>query len=102
MDSRILFWSKNVPRLDYWRYLFRTGFAFDNPFDLPFVEVHRVKEFTFHSGNSLIGKSGPTEPEISSVWNCDGELVEEPNITIKIKSAIIAHFRSGRPLQKLV
>ena len=36
---------KSPARLNYLRYLVRVAFQRDNPFELPFVEVKRVREF---------------------------------------------------------
>ena len=38
---------RKTSRLNYFRYLYRTGYMNQSPFDLPFVDIRRVREFTF-------------------------------------------------------
>jgi ceramide kinase len=58
---------------------------------LPFVEVHRTKKFQMRALNcsSLRNTSNSTLPitnipsKHSSVWNCDGEILQESEITVR-------------------
>ena len=49
---------------------------FPHQFDLDFVNVYRVKEFTFRP----IVDSNQNHV---SVWNCDGEILREAAINVK-------------------
>lgn len=58
--------------------------------DLPFVEIYRAKKFTFRTpiaqNDSNIGSSTqpiPLSNHSNSQWNCDGEVIHEPDVTIK-------------------
>jgi len=75
-----------VSRLNYFRYLFRVGFHFSHPFSLPFVQAVRVKEFSFTPDDEAGG---------SSVWNCDGEIVNEAAITVKVHRQLVPVFARG-------
>ena len=79
-----------------------------SPFDLPFVEVHRVKEFTFtpnledieandanddtSSSNDAITQKNDGE---RSVWNCDGEILLDTKIRVKVHCQILPVFARG-------
>ncbi|XP_033220098.1 ceramide kinase isoform X2 [Belonocnema kinseyi] len=63
-----------------------------NLYDLPFVEVYRAREFTFkaaptsnysENGNSISMNSG------LSVWNCDGEVIQVPNVKIRVHCQLL-------------
>ena len=41
-------------RFNYLRYLIRVAFQRDNPFELPFVEVKRVREFRYSNLITLL------------------------------------------------
>jgi ceramide kinase len=47
---------RKTSRLNYFRYLYRTGYMNKSPFDLPFVDVYRVREFSFTptDGSALV------------------------------------------------
>jgi len=90
-------------RLNYLRYLIRTNMPSSNfsPFQLPFVQIHRVDEFSFQPEietltNDLRGKSNvkPSEKRIS-VRNCDGELITNPSINTKVYCQILPVFARG-------
>ena len=93
-------------RLNYLRYLIRTNMPTPNysPFQLPFVNVYRVKEFTFSP--SLEQKNGCNQEksveapdtrkeEKTSVWNCDGEIICSPSISAKVYCQILPVFARG-------
>jgi len=75
-------------RLNYFRYLFRTAFQFSSPFKLPFVEANRVTEFTFVPSTKNSRSS-------TSVWSCDGEILDSPAITVKVHQQLIPIFARG-------
>lgn len=58
---------------------------------LPFVEVYRTKKFLMKAlnGSSMRSLSNSTQPisvipnKHSSVWNCDGEILQESEVTVK-------------------
>ena len=75
-----------------------------SPFQLPFVNVYRVKEFTFSPSleqkngcNQEKSIKGPdTEKEgKTSVWNCDGEIICSPSISAKVYCQILPVFARG-------
>ena len=53
-------------------------------FELPFVDVYRVREFEFtpiaNSSNENMKNSNNGQ---SSVWNCDGEVITDPAVRVK-------------------
>ena len=65
-------------------------------FDFDFVKIYRVKEFRFRAiynedldykdtektKDSYSLKGGNTNPTLS-MWNCDGEILETPQISVK-------------------
>lgn len=54
--------------------------------DLPFVEVHRAREFTFQAFPPAVSHPEFPPPRVVpgvSVWNCDGEVQLETNIRIR-------------------
>jgi ceramide kinase len=58
-----------------------------NQFDLPFVEVHRAREFTFRALPAPVSRPEFPPPRHIpgvSVWNCDGEVQWETNIRIRL------------------
>jgi len=58
-----------------------------SPFELPFVEVHRVREFTY------LPKSD--EDVKRSVWNCDGEVLNDSKIRVKVHCQVLPVFARG-------
>jgi ceramide kinase len=83
-------------RLDYLKYLLRTALSTKSPFDLDFVDVYRVREFEF---NPIVGpvNHSPNKYQLSSasVWNCDGEVINEAAIHVKVHCQLITLFASG-------
>jgi len=70
-------------RLNYFRYLFRTAFHIAHPFNLPFVQAVRVTNWEF------IPQAGGKE---SSIWNCDGEILEDPEIFVRAHRQLVPVF----------
>jgi ceramide kinase len=58
-----------------------------NPFRLPFVEIHRAKEFRYNSADGNNVKK--------SVWNSDGEILENTEIHVKVHCQILPVFARG-------
>ncbi|TRY74775.1 hypothetical protein TCAL_09510 [Tigriopus californicus] len=86
---------KKTSRINQWRYLIRTSLLHASPFDLHYVEAFRAKEFKFTLENSAQdGKTGLIRTH-SSVWNCDGEILEHPNIHVKVNRKLISVFGRG-------
>lgn len=52
--------------------------------DLPFVEVHRAKEITFHANDA-----------VRSHWNCDGEVQHQSDIHARVHCQLINVFTRG-------
>ena len=72
-------------RFNYLRYLYRSGYLRDSPFDLPFVQRLKVKEFTFV----------PDLAAKSSVWNCDGEVLNCTEVNVKVHGRLLPVFARG-------
>jgi len=72
--------------LNYFRYLFRTAFNTSHPFTLPFVEAVRVRNWTFQPDLK--------EQKYSS-WNCDGEIIDEPEIFTRAHKQLVPVFARG-------
>jgi hypothetical protein len=83
--------NKGVFHLQWWCWLVQlyltNQISFHSfQFGLPFVEVHRAREFTFRAVPTTV-----PHPELPSarlipgvsVWNCDGEVQCETNIRIR-------------------
>ena len=83
-----------------------------NRFDFPFVEVHRVKGFRHRalttadapvSSNHLpsngIGQCNGLLPVSNATsqgcWNTDGEMIEDPNITVWAHRGLVNLFARG-------
>ena len=72
-------------RFNYFRYLYRSAYLRSSPFDLPFVERIKVREFTFV----------PDTKAKSSVWNCDGEIVHCSEVNVKVHCQLLPVFARG-------
>ncbi|XP_015786759.1 ceramide kinase [Tetranychus urticae] len=83
-------------RLDYIRYMMRTGYLAKSPFDLDFVDVYRVKEFEFNPIVRPEGSSSKYQVSNASVWNCDGEIINEPALHVKVHCQLLPIFGNGR------
>ena len=77
-----------------------------SPFDLPFVEIHRVKEFTFtpspddsdantNDDASSVDVITPKVDVKRSVWNCDGEILHDSKVRVKVHCQILPVFARG-------
>ena len=90
-------------RLNYLRYLIRTNMPSSNfsPFQLPFVQIYRVKEFSFQpeiqttTKDNKGKKNSKSYEKRISVWNCDGELITNPSIHAKVYCQILPVFARG-------
>ncbi|GFU44082.1 ceramide kinase [Nephila pilipes] len=90
-------------RLNYLRYLLRTSYHHKDPFDLSFVQVYRVREFKFNPfvsddktpATGCRGLQDNWQELSTSVWDCDGEMINEPSITAKIHCQLINVFGQG-------
>lgn len=90
-------------RADLLRYLLsHIGKA--NRFDFPFVEVHRVRGFHHRAVLPISNqkKDLPTVSEsVSSqnfktgCWNSDGEIIENPNISLWVHRGLVNLFARG-------
>ncbi|XP_006566593.1 ceramide kinase isoform X3 [Apis mellifera] len=66
-------------------------------YDLPFVEVYRAREFTFRALPTMHMHS---DREINnrymssnlSVWNCDGEVIDNSNVKIRVHCQLVNIF----------
>jgi len=71
--------------------------------DLPFVEVHRTKMFHIKAlESSNEGSFSDSTPSIAvtpndniSVWNCDGEVLQETELIIRSHRQLITVYRRG-------
>ncbi len=70
-------------RLNYFRYLYRSAYLRSSPFDLPFVERLKVREFSFTPDRDQ-DQQKEDDGSKTSVWNCDGELLPDPTIQVKV------------------
>ena len=83
-------------RVNYLSYLIRTNMPSPNfsPFQLPFVQIYRVKEFSFQPNSSIATQKNASRKS-HSVWNCDGELITNPSIRAKVYCQILPVFARG-------
>ncbi|XP_046985114.1 ceramide kinase [Schistocerca americana] len=82
------------------RLLLRMTSKANNVFDLPFVEVHRAREFSFKPLADNIPDSSPVSPRLVpgiSVWNCDGEVQWEANMRVRVHCQLLDVFTRGIP-----
>ncbi|CAG5117023.1 unnamed protein product [Candidula unifasciata] len=105
---------QDCSRLQYLRHMIRIPNRKSDQFDFDFIQVYRVKEFSFQpvsepedmdvgEGEERGGcgrKRGglvklTTGSHRSSVWNCDGELVENPSLYIQVHCQLIKLFGRG-------
>ncbi|XP_076243330.1 ceramide kinase [Calliopsis andreniformis] len=90
------------------RILLRLSSKEKNVYDLPFVEVYRAREFTFRALSTLHMQS-ENEINISSrnnsnlsVWNCDGEVIDNSNVKIRVHCQLVNVFtrRAQEPVHE--
>ncbi|GAB6027035.1 hypothetical protein CHUAL_013764 [Chamberlinius hualienensis] len=99
-------------KLNYLRYLLSVASPCLTPFNLDFVKVYRVREFHFKSIRRIVCSSEesrvweaiqisrqeleqPVSPADVSVWNCDGEIISEPAIGVKVHCQLVNFFARG-------
>ncbi|CAH2278240.1 ceramide kinase, partial [Pelobates cultripes] len=104
-------------RLNFLRHLIRHTNKKDQ-FDFPFVEVHRVKTFQFTpkhfededgdaestdlriSGKKNFAQICTDHPscgcnQVNSIWNCDGETLDQTAIEMRVHSQLVKLFARG-------
>lgn len=86
---------KKTSRINQWRYLIRTSLLHASPFDLHYVEAFRAKEFKFTLENCETDGNAGLIQNNKSVWNCDGEILDHPNIHVKVNRRLISVFGRG-------
>ncbi|XP_005097881.2 ceramide kinase [Aplysia californica] len=104
---------QDCSRLQYLRHLTRIPDLKADQFDFEFIQVYRVKEFSFQpvvepededegEGEAREGcgrhKSGHRRlrsASSNSVWNCDGEVVEHPCLYVQVHCQLIKLFARG-------
>ncbi|XP_018409397.1 PREDICTED: ceramide kinase [Nanorana parkeri] len=107
---------RKCSRINFLRHLIRHTKSNSDQFDFPFVEVYRIKTFQFtpkHSedddaestdlGN--IGKKNFPQictdhpscgcNQVNSVWNCDGESLEQTALEMRVHCQLIRLFARG-------
>ncbi|XP_046623003.1 ceramide kinase isoform X1 [Neodiprion virginianus] len=78
------------------RVLLRLSSRNKNLYDLPFVEVYRAREFKFRPLPSVINVPADntevnipqSQPDLS-VWNCDGEVIQDSNLKIRVHCQLL-------------
>lgn len=120
--SDVVVVSSPCSRLDYVRFLMRTGLNMSqSAFDLPFVDVYRVREFEYRpaskvNGNNLNNNQSNNNNENNEnvnitnqmtkvnentkntqngVWNCDGEILTTSAIRVKNHCQLLSVFGAG-------
>ncbi|XP_021926264.1 ceramide kinase isoform X2 [Zootermopsis nevadensis] len=86
---------KHTHMLNNLKLLLRLSSKVKNLFDLPFVEVHRAREFTFRALPASVSDTEFALPRLipgTSVWNCDGEVQWETNIRIRVHCQLLKVF----------
>lgn len=83
---------RQTHHVNYLRYLVRVAFNRSSPFSLPFVQAVRVTDWSF-SDQEIPGRS--------SVWNCDGEILEQPSLNVRVHRQLVPVFARGVYNKKL-
>jgi len=83
---------RRTHHVNYLRYLVRVAFNRSSPFSLPFVQAVRVTDWSF-SDQEIPGRS--------SVWNCDGEILEQPSLHVRVHRQLVPVFARGVYNKKL-
>ncbi|XP_073475814.1 ceramide kinase isoform X4 [Aquarana catesbeiana] len=107
---------RKCSRLNFLRHLIRHTKSNSDQFDFPFVDVYRIKTFQFtpkHSeendtestDSANIGKKNFTQictdhpscgcSQVNSVWNCDGETLEQTAIEMRVHCELVRLFARG-------
>lgn len=92
-------------RLQYIKYLLRTGWTKKSAFDLKYVDAYRCREFEFiaeqdHtscSSASSVDHSSNSSVSTTSSWNVDGEILNEYSIRVKVNNQLLRVFGTGEP-----
>nr|XP_033776213.1 ceramide kinase-like isoform X2 [Geotrypetes seraphini] len=90
---------KKCSMLQFLKHLIRHTNQKDQ-FDLPFVEVYRIKALKFTARKTVSIKKGffgrlfSNQPP-HSCWNCDGEILHYPSISIKVHCQLVNLFARG-------
>ncbi|RLU21065.1 hypothetical protein DMN91_007681 [Ooceraea biroi] len=74
-------------------------------YDLPFVEVYRAREFTFRAQSTLQSENELNAVRASSrlsVWNCDGEVIDNANVKIRVHCQLLKVYtrRTQEPVRE--
>ncbi|XP_006004505.1 ceramide kinase isoform X2 [Latimeria chalumnae] len=104
---------RKCSRLNFLRHLVRHKSKHDQ-FDLGFVEVHRVKKFSFtprqfeeedggdtrDAGKKHFGQFCRDHPTcgcctVNSAWNCDGEILDHTAIEVRVHCQLVKLFTRG-------
>ncbi|XP_003783153.1 ceramide kinase [Otolemur garnettii] len=103
---------RKCSRFNFLRFLFRHTNQYDQ-FDFSFVEVYRVKKFQFSSkhmededsdlkerGKKRLGQLCGEHcscccPVSSSSWNCDGEVLQNTAIEVRVHCQLVRLFARG-------
>ncbi|KAK7793254.1 hypothetical protein R5R35_010247 [Gryllus longicercus] len=91
---------KHTNMLNNFRLLLRLTSKDKAVFDLPFVEIHRAREFTFRSLPTPVSQGDFSTPRLIpgvSVWNCDGEVQWETNMRVRVHCQLLQVFTRGFP-----
>ncbi|XP_064632079.1 ceramide kinase-like isoform X2 [Lineus longissimus] len=98
--------TSNCSRVNFLRHLMRTAKKDSDQFDFNFIQVHRVKEFKFkpliedmeeqvsessNDGEQRLRRSSTH----NSVWNCDGECLDQASVHVKVHCQLIKLFCRG-------
>ncbi|KAL3851672.1 hypothetical protein ACJMK2_015399 [Sinanodonta woodiana] len=98
---------RECSRFNFFHFLLSTNKPELNQFDLDFVEVYRVKEFRFQpigteeSDSETTGNKKSHHKKLklqrNSMWNCDGEILENPVVNARVHHQLVRLFARGRP-----
>ncbi|XP_072257726.1 ceramide kinase [Pyxicephalus adspersus] len=107
---------RKCSRLNFLRHLIRHTKSNSDQFDFPFVDVYRIKTFQFTPKHSEEDDSESTDlgnigkknfaqictdhptcgcSQLNSVWNCDGETLEQTAIEMRVHCQLIRLFARG-------
>ncbi|XP_073429596.1 ceramide kinase [Dendrobates tinctorius] len=107
---------RKCSRLNFLLHLFRHTTSNSDQFDFPFVDVYRIKSFQFTPKHfeeedaestdlEIIGKKNFAQictdhpscgcNHLNSVWNCDGETLEQTALEMRVHCQLIKLFARG-------
>ncbi|KAH3876609.1 hypothetical protein DPMN_000456 [Dreissena polymorpha] len=96
-------------RIEFLKFLLRTAKGEERK-NLDFIQMHRVKEFSFRpltEDSDLLSISSeeniPQSKKVklkrqtsrTSVWNCDGEVIDQPKISVRVHCQLVKLFARG-------